>query len=98
MDMLSMQARFASQDQAESVMRKLAFLRSDCFRLEKAGQDNESVDPTMDTYPSITSMSSTELESASSPIVDEFTLSANVPGAVAEQARSVIIQAGGQVI
>jgi hypothetical protein len=98
LDMLPMQARFASQNQAESAMRKLASLRSDCFRLERAGHDNEAVDPSMVTYPSIMSMTSTELENTSSPTVDEFTLSANVPGAVAEQARSVIMQAGGQVI
>jgi hypothetical protein len=32
--MQPLQARFASQDDAESAIRKLASLRSDCFRLE----------------------------------------------------------------
>jgi len=36
-EMQPMRARFANQDQAESAIRKLAALRGDRFRLERAG-------------------------------------------------------------
>ena len=101
MDMLPLQARFASQDQAESVIRKLASLRSETFRLEKM-VPNGAVDgaSTMDVSASGVNLTSSIASDIAynSRSTEEFTLSANVPGAVADQARNVIVQAGGQVI
>lgn len=105
LDMLPIQARFATQDQAESVIRKLASLRSETFRLERRGPngllDGASI---MDISASEVNLTSSVASnsiydsSSSSSSSEEFTLSANVPGAVADQARNVIMQAGGQVI
>ncbi len=90
MEMQPLQARFASQDQAESVIRKLSALRGDRFRLERAGeafgtstgnarQDSEFGSDLGMTAPS------------------EFTLSALIPTDAAEPARTVIRQAGGEL-
>lgn len=127
MEMQPMQARFATQEQAESVMRKLAALRSDCFRLERVGTntsadaDADAGSPIMNASPSVDSFTASVIAGATfqsisnnmtsgdaaahqygeSPevgLTTEFTLSANVPDGSSEQARNVIIQAGGQVI
>lgn len=84
-DMQSIQAEFTSQDQAESVMKKLGSLRGDRFRLERAG----------------VSLGDSRVEFAEevgSNAPAEFTLSANVPGDATEQARAVILQAGGRML
>lgn len=105
-----MQASFATQDQAESVIRKLASLRGDRFRLERASgnaiQSSEiSAASTADSAnPSSSLLSDSRLEAseeltpAHSSSSAEFTLSANVPGEAAEQARTVILQAGGVIL
>jgi hypothetical protein len=98
LNMQSMQARFATQDQAESVMRKLASLRSDCFRLERAGHYADSEASSLDYSPTALSLSSSVIEGTVVNPAEEFMLSANVPDAAKEQARNVIMQAGGQVI
>jgi hypothetical protein len=122
MDMLPMQARFATQDQAESAMRKLAALRSDRFRLERvaaygdpgaedAADSSQFVDgftasvlagSAIQSYSGVMASAVTGAEkwgvSPESGANAEFNLSADVPGAVAEQARTVILQAGGQML
>jgi hypothetical protein len=101
LDMLPLQARFASQDQAESVIRKLASLRSETFRLERM-VPNGVVDGAsmMDISASGVNLNSSVASKSTydSSSSEEFTLSASVPGAVADQARNVIMQAGGQVV
>ncbi len=124
--MQPIQARFATQDQAESAMRKLASLRSDRFRLERVingfgssyGSDQAGAIQSSDVdgltasvlagsafQSSAGVMASAdaaahqygETPEGSGPVA-EYTLSANVPGAAAEQARTVIEQAGGQIV
>jgi hypothetical protein len=103
--MQPLQARFASQDEAESAIRKLASLRSDCFRLERVSSDG-GVTNTADSDPMLSTSESmdglTSSIGAGSAFQDgytaEFTLSANVPDEAAEQARKVILQAGGQIV
>ncbi|QJD83665.1 hypothetical protein [Cohnella herbarum] len=110
MDMQPLQASFATQDQAESVIRKLASLRGDRFRLERAsGNANQSSElssaSTADSdNPASSLLSNSRLE-ASEELTParlgssaEFTLSANVPGEATEQARTVILQAGGVIL
>ncbi|WP_205699905.1 hypothetical protein [Cohnella luojiensis] len=124
--MQPIQARFATQDQAESAMRKLASLRSDRFRLERvingfgssyasdqagaiqssdvdgltasllAGSAFQSSSGVMASADAVANQWDATTE-GSGP-VSEFTLSANVPGEAAEQARTVIEQAGGQIV
>jgi hypothetical protein len=127
LDMQPLQARFATQDQAEAAMRKLAALRSDRFRLERAGAGTageafasaEMQQPSQDAaidglaasvmeagsaiQASAGVMASTDVTAwgvtpQSSGLVAEFTLSANVPDSATEQARTVIQQAGGELI
>ncbi|TVY00515.1 hypothetical protein [Cohnella terricola] len=87
MEMQSLQAGFANQDQAESVIRKLSALRGDCFRLERAGGvKNANFE------------FAGELGASSKVMAAEFTLAVNIPAAAVEQARTVIIGAGGQMM
>ena len=121
MNMQPLQARFATQEQAESVMRKLASLRSDCFRLERVGTPGDTASPAMDTSQAVDGLTASVLagsafQSSSGVMASadaaahqygvsmdngsttEFTLSANVPDGASQQARNVIMQAGGQVL
>lgn len=121
MDMQPLQAQFATQEQAESVMRKLASLRSDCFRLERVGAASDVSSSTMEASQALDGLNVSGLTSSTfqasggfipstnasnydyggSPqevSASAFTLSANVPEGASEQARNVIIQAGGQVM
>ncbi|BBI34752.1 hypothetical protein [Cohnella abietis] len=101
MDMQPLQAKFATQDQAESAIRKLSSLRSDCFRLEKIGPYSGQIETTeADALQSIDGLTATALEGSISLGSPEaaFTLSASVPGLATDQARSVILQAGGEII
>ena len=90
MEMQPLQAAFASQDQAESVIRKLSFLRGDRFRLERA--DGASGD--------LAGNGRQEAEFGSdlgASASSEFTLSVLIPTEAADQARTVIRQAGGEL-
>jgi hypothetical protein len=121
MDMMPMQARFATQDQAETAMRKLASLRGDRFRLERVGGYADIGTPEIDASQPVDGLTASVLAGSAFPSsggvmasgvaaaiqwgvtpeggpTAEFTLSANVPGEAAEQARSVILQAGGQMM
>jgi len=100
-----MQARFTTQDQAESAIRKLASLRSDCFRLERASNTISNGDNAEREFSQISDLNGLSAagfaESATlnaNDSIPEFTLSANVPNGATEQARTVIMQAGGQMI
>jgi len=95
LDMQPLQARFATQDQAESAMRKLASLRSDRFRLERVGHEAQTNTSELEsTFTSnVEELSSSGFTSSAA----EFTLSANVPSEATEQARRVVLQAGGQL-
>ncbi|WP_349403249.1 hypothetical protein [Cohnella silvisoli] len=98
------QARFATQDQAESAMRKLAALRSDRFRLERVATSldiDTSIEAAEDMSPLAASADAAAHQWGVSPEGSSsavFTLSANVPDAATDQARTVILQAGGQII
>jgi hypothetical protein len=121
LDMQPLQARFATQDQAESAMRKLTALRSDGFRLERtAAYDSAGAEAIVDLAQSLDGLTASALASStiqpSSGVMEseeagnqwgfspqgtssgDYTLSANVPGMAAEQARTVILQAGGQIV
>ncbi|WP_256760172.1 hypothetical protein [Cohnella sp. WQ 127256] len=110
MVMQSLQAKFATQDQAESVMRKLASLRSDCFRLERVGSDTHGEGLSTPGLAGAGFQSSLEVEASldaagfqanstdSVGASSVFTLSANVPTEATEQARTVILQAGGEFL
>ncbi|RKP55199.1 hypothetical protein D7Z26_08255 [Cohnella endophytica] len=89
MDMESMQAGFATQDQAESVIKKLASLRGDRFRLERT---RAALSDTRTEFAEESGLAA----STQAPL--EFTFSANVPGDAAEQARAVIAEAGGRML
>ncbi len=92
MDMETLQARFATQDQAESVIRKLSALRSDRFRLERAdARDGASSSDQHVNAEFGSDLGSSAVDAA------EFTLSAIVPKVAADQARTVIRQAGGEI-
>lgn len=98
MDTLTIQARFPSQEQAESAVRKLASLRGDCFRLER-----ETGFPQAATFALETEMANLDapVESfgwANEPVragQASFSLSVQIPVGAAEQARTVIREAGG---
>jgi len=86
MDMQPLQAGFATQDQAESVIRKLSALRGDRFRLERAGG----------TAPGAAEQWNAEFGSELGGGA-EFQLSVHVPKEAESQARTVIQQAGGEL-
>ncbi len=119
--MQPLQARFATQDQAESAIRKLASLRSDCFRLERIGSNNIADSFEGDSAQSVDGLTASVLAGSAfqssagvmasadvaahqwgvtpqSGTAAEFMLSAKVPGDASEQARTVILQSGGQII
>jgi hypothetical protein len=121
LDMMPLQARFATQDQAESAMRKLASLRSDRFRLERVGAYADTGTPEIDASQPVDGLTASVLAGSAFPSSggvmasgvaaavqwgvtpeggpsEEYTLSANVPGEATEQARNVILQAGGQMM
>jgi hypothetical protein len=121
LDMMPLQARFATQDQAESAMRKLASLRSDRFRLERVGAYADTGTPEIEASQTVDGLTASVLAGSAFPSsggvmasgvaaaiqwgispdggpIAEFTLSANVPGEAAELARTVILQAGGQIM
>jgi hypothetical protein len=102
MDMQPMQARFVTQDQAESAIRKLTALRSDSFRLERAAAyDDVGTEATAYSSLSEDGFTASALAGSAIPYSSggaEYTLSANVPGEAADQARTVILQAGGQIV
>ncbi|WP_239617436.1 hypothetical protein [Cohnella mopanensis] len=101
MEMQSLQAKFDTQDQAESVIRKLASLRGDRFRLERASSAGAvSSAPEFSQTTALDSRleASEELTPAQTSSNAEFTLSAIVPGDASDQARTVILQAGGEII
>lgn len=94
MEMQSLHAAFNSQEEAESVIRKLSALRGDRFRLEKI--------PGSETDAIFTDSALTALSVEASSALGEFagsealySLSVNVPGSATEQARTVIMDAGG---
>jgi hypothetical protein len=111
-DMQPLQARFATQEQAEAAMRKLAALRSDRFRLERAalaeapkgGGLEAGVFSESAFYDSTALISGDETSSwgdesaGANTGLAEFMLSAHVPSMATEQARTVVEQAGGQVV
>lgn len=149
LNMQPIRAKFATQDQAESVIRKLSALRGDRFRLEKtggaagapsspagAGSPQSADDAGMmaavssegaifsglprageESRSSASSNTDAEFASevgnlapatpteasgqsgsfASEASSSDFTLSANVPSAASAQARTVILQAGGEL-
>ncbi|XID95395.1 hypothetical protein ACF3MZ_13140 [Paenibacillaceae bacterium WGS1546] len=114
MDMQPLQAGFASQDQAESAVRKLSALRGDRFRLERAEAAIDLGDSYAHTADDSGMTAAVSAEGAlysgdSAAGADdrlpfggagslEYTLSASIPAEALEQARTVIRQAGGRLI
>lgn len=100
-----MQASFERQEQAEEAIRKLASLRADRFRMERAVHGPD--------FGSAAAQGTTMSELADSLVVGArmeageelgtvpaapFSLSAHVPVEALEQAKKVISQAGGSLI
>ncbi len=108
--MQRLEASFASQEQAEAAVRKLASLRGNRFRLSRAGageSGGEYVESNaqMNAVANALLYGGTELEMADEPgsapggsAAAAFTLSVDVPAEAAEQARQVVTQAGGSLI
>ena len=109
MDMQPLQASFEHQEQAEEAIRKLAALRGDRFRMERAihGPDFGSA---VASAPEATTMNrladelltgGARVEAADElgalPPSAPFSLSARIPAEALEQARKVIEQAGGRI-
>lgn len=101
-----MHASFEHQEQAEEAIRKLASLRADRFRMERAihGPDfgsaaaapEANMSELADSLLSGTRMEAgAELGTAPEAL---FSLSAHVPAEAYEQAKKVISQAGGSLI
>ncbi|WP_276356008.1 hypothetical protein [Cohnella caldifontis] len=103
MEMQSIQARFSSQEQAESAVRKLASLRGDCFRLEREGGFAQA-DASAGSFDAEMAEMDAPVESfgwANEPASaggTSFSLTAQIPAEAAEQARSVISAAGGKML
>jgi hypothetical protein len=101
LQMLPIQASFTTQEQAEAAIRKLASLRGDGFRLENAGGGDQAGpyrEPNMLNENYMFLFWGDQADAALSPPAGSFTLSANVPAAALEQARSVIASVGGQIL
>jgi hypothetical protein len=116
LDMHTIHARFTTQEEAESVVRKLSSLRGDRFRLERetggytrmatpetaSGQTLDAMipsEPAGSPVENYSGVASTEFASdAGSVPAAAFTLSANIPPESSEQARKVILDAGGQMM
>ena len=90
-------ARFVTQDAAESAVRKLASLRSEGIRLERRVSNADRVSPSLDAGQMADGLTSMSGSLAQSAPASEFALSVNVPSSVADQARKVILEAGGQI-
>ncbi|TJY43462.1 hypothetical protein E5161_06160 [Cohnella pontilimi] len=115
MDTHTIQARFATQEEAESAVRKLSSLRGDRFRLEReSGGYTRMAASEMASEPAPGAMNASEpagapVQNFSGTLANEFasdvgtapaaafTLSADVPASVTEQARRVIQDAGGEL-
>ncbi len=100
MDSATINARFGTQEQAESAVRKLRALRGDCFRIEcesvqaaPSGLADTHVEFAAENgfLPTLADQTDPRLKLS-------FTLSAQLPVQVAEQARSVIFDAGGRLM
>jgi len=107
MESVTINARFGTQEQAESALRKLRALRGDCFRIECHGA-SASADNLSSLQVEFATESDLAGESvrrrANEPIHlsdqtggQSFTLSANMPDQAVDQARSVVHEAGGQL-
>lgn len=88
MDIQTIQARFPTQEQAEAAVRKLSFLRGDRFRVER---DGSGMSAAAGDEP-------LEWGGAESAVASPFSLSADIPATIAEQARGVILGAGGEMM
>ena len=110
MGALTISARFRSQEQAESAVRKLRALRGDCFRIECHGDADAAADSLSSLQVEFAAESDlageiarpNAADSPSSAAADQlaepsFTLSASIPDQATDQAHSVIAEAGGQV-
>jgi hypothetical protein len=109
-----MQARFATQEQAEAAVRKLSSLRGDRLRIEResgyaefgapeaAGQPTEGMTASVPAGSPVESFSAAAADDYATDIsaapAAAFTLSADIPAAAAEQARKVIADNGGQLL
>ena len=100
MDMQAIQARFATQQQAEAAVRKLAALRGDQFRLERQGVGAADAAVSTDLADMDALGALTEFQPVDGEVSSflSFSLSAVVPAMATEQARSVIADAGGQMM
>lgn len=94
----TIQARFSSQEQAESAVRKLASLRGDCLRVERTSGSAPSFDSEMAADWDAPAESFGWSNEPANPQAGAFTLSANVPVMAAEQARTVVQESGGQIV
>ena len=107
MDLVTINATFGDQAQAESTVRKLRALRGDCFRIECLGASTPD-----DRLSSMRAEFAAESDLTGErdqrrgevPNFDpeqlgnqSFALSANIPALAVEQARSVIREAGGRM-
>jgi hypothetical protein len=108
LDMQPLHASFDDQDQAEEAIRKLASLRGNRFRMERAvhGDDfgsGAAVAPAAGTMNELAGelLAGSSIEAGAElghePPAALFSLSLDIPAEAAEQARKVIEQAGGRV-
>lgn len=107
MDSVTINARFGSQEQAESAVRKLRALRGDCFRIEchGAGASEEGLSSSRMEFAAESELTGETVQrqaDATQFTPDQnggqsFSLSANIPDQAVDQARSVIQEAGGQM-
>jgi len=98
--MQPIRAGFATREQAESVMRKLASLRGEAFRLENVGDGFGRTEPEHEMAMLDSGYNFLFWEDpggAPAPDAGSYVLSANVPAAALAQARTVIEEAGGRL-
>ena len=100
LQLLPIRAGFATRGQAESVMRKLASLRGEAFRLEYAGDgfgrmESEHEMAMLDSGYNFLFWE--DPGGAPAPDAGSYVLSANVPAAALAQARTVIEESGGRL-
>lgn len=106
MDMQPMHAAFEHQEQAEEAIRKLASLRANRFRMERAIHSPDFGSATAANAANLSELTDKLLSSARVEAASElgtepsvpFSLSAHVPAEAFEQAKKVITQAGGSII
>ncbi|RUS48512.1 hypothetical protein [Cohnella sp. AR92] len=107
MDMLSLQASFSTQEQAEEAVRKLASLRANRFRMERAtggidfgsklsGADSSLSELSASLLGDSRMEAANELGTTTGEENPAFNLTVDVPSEAMEKARKVISQAGGQ--